>query len=214
VTEDQTPSVAEEAARVVALGGTVTRGAALFDTRLRVGGVLAISRAFGNAGMKPYVTAEPVISRVQLPQDGCTLLMGSDGIFDVLTTQEAVLTACRPRERHPAGAVVHKARNLPGAVDNITCVTLSIGPAPNSQQPSATIISDIELFATPPTQSQMPITQDDRLSSSALLVVPPVEAKPVSPGVVLGSKRRLDDMNVAVSQVPSLMAPLVEPAST
>lgn len=214
VTADQTPSVAEEAARVIAMGGTIT-SAAVFDTRPRVAGVLAISRAFGNAGMKPYVTAEPVITRVQVPHEGCTIVLGSDGLFDVVTTPEAVALACRPRERYPAGAVVQKARNLPGAMDNITCLTLRVGPAPPeaplARVPDvavAPVHDNVDLFATPPTQPDLPTTQDDRDG-----ITPPVELARAVGSVMHGTKRRIDDISgTGITELA--VTPLVEPAST
>ena len=219
VTCDQTPSVAEEAARVVAMGGTVTT-AHIWGNKPRVAGVLAISRAFGNAGMKPYVTAEPVILRVAVPPGGCTCLLASDGLFDVLPTEEAVATACRPRERHPAGAVLQRARHLPEALDNITVVTLKLGPSPPPAEeppnpgawpaPAGAGNEALELFATPPTQPGMATQEGGAGPVVAPQQQPPIEAATCS-AYAIGSKRKLDDLVGAATSDPRV-ACLVEPA--
>ena len=59
-------------------------------------GILAVTRSFGDHGMKEYVTAEPYISVHLL--DGLTspytevpfLILACDGLWDVMTDQEAV----------------------------------------------------------------------------------------------------------------------------
>jgi serine/threonine protein phosphatase PrpC len=214
VTCDQTPSVAEEAARVVAMGGTVTT-AHIWGNKPRVAGVLAISRAFGNAGMKPYVTAEPVILRVPIPQGGCTCLLGSDGLFDVLPTEEALATVCRPRERHPAGAVLQRARHLPEAMDNITVLTLKLGPIPPppGSQPAA---AALEMFATPPTQPLGVATQEGGAGVAAApplpLPIPEVSTASCSACCsAIGSKRKLDELVGTAVPDPRVVC-LVEPA--
>ena len=219
VTCDQTPSVAEEAARVVAMGGTVTT-AHIWGNKPRVAGVLAISRAFGNAGMKPYVTAEPVILRVAVPPGGCTCLLASDGLFDVLPTEEAVATACRPRERHPAGAVLQRARHLPEALDNITVLTLKLGPSPPPAEeppnpgarpaPAGAGNEALELFATPPTQPGVATQEGGAGPVVAPQQQPPIEAATCS-AYAIGSKRKLDDLVGAATADPRV-ACLVEPA--
>jgi protein phosphatase 1L len=130
-TLDQTPNVPEECARVVALGGTVSRGA--FDRKLRAGGVLAISRAFGNAGLKDFIKAEPAVVRVPLPPGGCTLLIGSDGLYDVISSAEAVRNL-HGRLRAPAATLAMRARAHERAGDNITALVLRIGPAAPAEE--------------------------------------------------------------------------------
>ena len=102
-TADQTPSVPEERARLLMRGATVSTN--VYDRKPRACGVLAISRAFGNKGLKQYITADPVVQRVQLPRSGCSLLIASDGLFDVISSAEAVRTLhVRARARCDAGS--------------------------------------------------------------------------------------------------------------
>ena len=62
----------------------------------RVLGILAVTRSFGDHGMKEYVTAVPHISVHPLEGHASTytevpfLILACDGLWDVLTDQEAV----------------------------------------------------------------------------------------------------------------------------
>lgn len=58
----------------------------------RVQDSLAVSRAFGDAGVKQWVTCEPETARVSLAADGdCRfLVLASDGLWCKVSNQEAV----------------------------------------------------------------------------------------------------------------------------
>jgi protein phosphatase 1L len=145
-TADQTPSVPEERARLIALGGTVTHD--LMAGKPRAAGILAISRAFGNAGLKPFVNAEPAVTRVPLPRCACTLLVASDGLFDVLSSAEAVRNL-HGRARAPAATLALRAKAHERASDNITALVLHIGaaaeeatqPLPATQPPDVVAVA-------------------------------------------------------------------------
>ncbi|GJW10824.1 probable protein phosphatase 2C 11, partial [Tanacetum coccineum] len=52
----------------------------------RVGGVLAVSRAFGDKLLKPYVSAEPEIQEVEI--DGVEfIIIASDGLWNVVSNK-------------------------------------------------------------------------------------------------------------------------------
>jgi len=77
-----------EQKRIKDAGGFITRG--------RVLGILAVSRSFGDHGMKDFVTADPYVTETNVltcAPDGsndCPLLiLACDGVWDVLTDQEA-----------------------------------------------------------------------------------------------------------------------------
>jgi len=63
-----------------------------FIIRSRVLGILAVSRSFGDHGMKDFVTANPHVSHVVMksPDEHPFLIMACDGVWDVFTDQEAV----------------------------------------------------------------------------------------------------------------------------
>ena len=83
--KDQRPNVQEERERIVRDGGFVKRGR---DGVLRTGGILAVSRAFGNAGIKQFVSVEPEVSVVHL-DDIDSLILCSDGLTDVMGSKLA-----------------------------------------------------------------------------------------------------------------------------
>lgn len=102
-TVDQRPSRAEERARVEALGGTVR----VVGGVARAAGVLAVSRAFGNAGIKACVKAEPEVSALALdsepagdsvgegnPPSAHTVILCSDGLTDVVASDRAAEATC------------------------------------------------------------------------------------------------------------------------
>ncbi|KAG1658698.1 hypothetical protein FOA52_013638 [Chlamydomonas sp. UWO 241] len=52
-------------------------------------GVLAMSRAIGDTGLRPYVIPEPEITVVTRSPDDEFLLLASDGLWDVFSNADA-----------------------------------------------------------------------------------------------------------------------------
>jgi len=85
LSDDHKASRPDEVARVVHTGGFVSYG--------RVLGMLAVSRALGDAEMKSpntLITATPAMTQVELEDGDHFVLIACDGLFDVMTSQEAV----------------------------------------------------------------------------------------------------------------------------
>lgn len=62
-----------------------------FITKSRVLGILAVTRSFGDHGMKDFVSAEPYISETNIDEFfNCPMLiLACDGVWDVFSDQEA-----------------------------------------------------------------------------------------------------------------------------
>ena len=100
LTDDHKAAREDETARVEAAGGQI-----LFWNGVRVMGVLAVSRAIGDRGLRPFVIAAPEVTIVGRRHDDELLLLASDGLWDVLSNAEAVTLArrCLARARARAG---------------------------------------------------------------------------------------------------------------
>lgn len=82
---DHKPARDDEKARIEKLGGRVIH----YGT-WRVQGVLAVSRAIGDRRLKAYVSSEPEIKTWSLQDSDEFLILATDGVWDVLSSQAAV----------------------------------------------------------------------------------------------------------------------------
>lgn len=80
--EDHYPDRPDETARIEAAGGDVLQG--------RVEGVLAVSRAVGDIGLKNVVPAIPDETEFTLSHDDQLLVLATDGLWDVVTEKEII----------------------------------------------------------------------------------------------------------------------------
>eukprot|EP01087_Luapelamoeba_hula_P021326 TRINITY_DN742_c0_g1_i2.p1 TRINITY_DN742_c0_g1~~TRINITY_DN742_c0_g1_i2.p1 ORF type:complete len:410 (-),score=79.08 TRINITY_DN742_c0_g1_i2:8-1237(-) len=88
LSEDHKPNREDERARVTGVGGVVTRA---WGGIWRVEGVLAVSRAFGDATLKSKgVSAEPEIKTFTITDADEFFVLATDGLWDVFTNDEAV----------------------------------------------------------------------------------------------------------------------------
>jgi protein phosphatase PTC1 len=85
LTIDHKATLPEEAKRITEAGGFIGRNK-------RVNGVLAISRALGDHMLKEnnVVTAEPYVDQLELETGDTHVLLACDGVWDVMTDQEAI----------------------------------------------------------------------------------------------------------------------------
>jgi serine/threonine protein phosphatase PrpC len=109
-----------EMQRVSEAGGFVMMG--------RVMGVLAVARSLGDNSLKPFVSAEPHVTSVELGNSNRHpfLIVACDGVWDVLSDQEAVerVLACRQAQQHKAAELIVRAALDKGSRDNITCMVI------------------------------------------------------------------------------------------
>jgi serine/threonine protein phosphatase PrpC len=118
--EDET-----EQARIQQAGGFIARG--------RVLGILAVTRSFGDHGMKDFVVAEPYTTATALDDATCgecpLLILACDGVWDVMTDQEAAdMLIQRWREKGgpdaDAAQFLVKTAIKRGSADNITAIVI------------------------------------------------------------------------------------------
>ncbi|KAG8084435.1 hypothetical protein GUJ93_ZPchr0010g8412 [Zizania palustris] len=126
MSRDHRENYAEESERVAASGGYIEDG--------YLNGVLSVTRALGDWDMKlpdgstsPLI-AEPEICQTVLTDDDEFLIMGCDGIWDVMTSQHAVSIVRRGLRQHDdpercARELVMEAKRLETA-DNLTVIII------------------------------------------------------------------------------------------
>ena len=86
LTIDHKPGEEGEKARIEALGGEVVylRGIARLD------GNLAVARSFGDLAFAPRLSVEPFTTEVALQESDRALILACDGLWDVVSDQEAI----------------------------------------------------------------------------------------------------------------------------
>ncbi len=116
LSDDHKPNRTDERQRIEDAGGVV-----MWVGTWRVGGVLAVSRAFGDRLLKQYVVAEPEIQEDTI--EGVDfLILASDGLWDVVTNQEAVsMIESITNAEEAANRLTDEAYRR-GSCDNITCL--------------------------------------------------------------------------------------------
>jgi protein phosphatase 1L len=114
---DHKPNRTDERQRIEDAGGVV-----MWAGTWRVGGVLAVSRAFGDRLLKQYVVADPEIQEDTIKEGVDFLVLASDGLWDVVSNQDAVsMVATIPDAEEAANKLTGEAFRR-GSADNITCV--------------------------------------------------------------------------------------------
>ncbi|XP_019188724.1 PREDICTED: probable protein phosphatase 2C 25 [Ipomoea nil] len=87
LTSDHRPSRPDEKDRIEALGGFVDCGR---GGVWRIQGSLAVSRGIGDRSLKQWISAEPETRILTLDSQLDFLILASDGLWDKVSTQEAV----------------------------------------------------------------------------------------------------------------------------
>jgi len=121
LTMDHRPELPEERGRIESLGGRV-----IYLDIPRVQGELAISRALGDAHLKPYVSAEPRILEGRLGRENDWAVLATDGIWDIITPAEAVLASRKSGDPQDAAELIVSIACWRGAHDNMTVIVLDL----------------------------------------------------------------------------------------
>ncbi|XP_039069572.1 probable protein phosphatase 2C 76 isoform X2 [Hibiscus syriacus] len=119
LSEDHKPNRSDEQKRIENAGGVV-----VWAGTWRVGGVLAMSRAFGNRMLKQYVVAEPDIQDQEIDEEFEFLVLASDGLWDVVPNEDAVSLARVEEEPETSARKLTEIAFTRGSADNITCIVV------------------------------------------------------------------------------------------
>lgn len=122
-TVDHKPGNEDEKRRIAALCGYVSS----YGTP-RVQGVLAVSRAFGDFHLRPYVSADPVVYGPYLVTGASVVVLCSDGVTDVVSSAEIVATVMNRTTstyKTLCSELVSMALGR-GSTDNMTAVAMII----------------------------------------------------------------------------------------
>mmetsp|Transcript_5269 Transcript_5269/g.11722 ORF Transcript_5269/g.11722 Transcript_5269/m.11722 type:complete len:196 (-) Transcript_5269:257-844(-) len=114
ITTDHSPKLPAERERILALGGMVSRG--------RVHGILAVSRALGDLELQPFVSPEPEVSIMNVGSDDCVLVMGSDGVWGIMSDEDVLAVACEQPDAQSAADAIMAAIESKGGRDNASVV--------------------------------------------------------------------------------------------
>ncbi|KAJ0963015.1 hypothetical protein J5N97_028137 [Dioscorea zingiberensis] len=119
LSDDHKPNRSDERKRIENAGGVV-----MWAGTWRVGGVLAMSRAFGNRLLKQYVVADPEIQEQEVDEELEFLVLASDGLWDVVPNEDAVSLARLEEEPEAAARKLTETAYSRGSADNITCIVV------------------------------------------------------------------------------------------
>ncbi|CAA0812406.1 Probable protein phosphatase 2C 10 [Striga hermonthica] len=90
----------------------------------RVNGQLAVSRAFGDKNLKTHLSSEPDMTNAEIDTDTDLLILASDGLWKVMSSQEAVDFVKKTRDPHKAAnQLVIEALNR-DSKDDISCIVV------------------------------------------------------------------------------------------
>ncbi|KAK1575201.1 hypothetical protein Q3G72_003421 [Acer saccharum] len=132
LSRDHVASCLEERERVVNAGGQVKWQV---DT-WRVGpAALQVTRSIGDDDLKPAVTAEPEITETVLSSEDEFLVMASDGLWDVVSNEEAV-NIIRDTVKEPGMCSKRLATEAAerGSKDNITVIVIFLRPVSTAER--------------------------------------------------------------------------------
>jgi protein phosphatase 1L len=123
MSSDHKPDREDEKERIESLGGRI-----LCYGTWRVEGMLAVTRAIGDRKLKKYVSAEPEIRERVLREGDDYLILASDGVWDVLTNQEAVDLVYKINDAKQAAEHLTQVAFQRHSQDNATALVVDLRP--------------------------------------------------------------------------------------
>jgi len=116
LTYDHKASDKKEAKRITDNGG--------FVAYERVNGILSVTRALGDHAMKQWVVCDPYYTELELHKTDKFIIMACDGVWDVLSDQEAVDLVKTDTDAQAMADKIVKTALEKGSTDNVTCIVL------------------------------------------------------------------------------------------
>ncbi|CAM0910387.1 unnamed protein product [Alopecurus aequalis] len=120
LSDDHKPNRRDEQTRIENAGGRVSYDGYTW----RVDGILAMSRAFGNRGLKKYVIAEPDIQEAEVSSDLEYLVLATDGLWDVVRNEDVISLVGATDGTEAAAMELTELAHARHSSDNITCVVV------------------------------------------------------------------------------------------
>ncbi|KAG7382744.1 hypothetical protein PHYPSEUDO_004380 [Phytophthora pseudosyringae] len=163
LTSDHKPDRPDEKQRIEKAGGFVGNMAGITRVYSAAGAglamqreastYLAVSRAFGDRSLKtptPLVSCEPEARRFHVQADALFLVLACDGVWDVLSAQDAVDIALPHfADAKAAADAIVKAAYKNGSVDNLTATVVQFGWKSDAQLQEAVESSNTLRSSTP-----------------------------------------------------------------
>eukprot|EP00741_Cyanophora_paradoxa_P004732 tig00000826_g4590.t1 len=115
------------------------RDTGAFVVNSRVNGVLSVTRAFGDHAMKNAVTADPYITEVQIQPEDQFFILACDGLWDVLSDQQAVDLIKSERDPSKMAELLVKQSLSQGSTDNVTAMVIRFCTLQSLKQKEVTI---------------------------------------------------------------------------
>lgn len=131
----------------------------------RVGGVLAMSRAFGDRLLKQFVVADPDIQVETVDKGLDFLVLASDGLWDIVPNEEAVKIVTSVEEPEAAARLLTETAFSRGSDDNITCIVVKFNHKETPVDSDSTPVTNHDL---------QPITSEEGSSSKTAVDPEPV----------------------------------------
>jgi serine/threonine protein phosphatase PrpC len=120
---------------------------------------LAVTRAIGDRRLKKYVSAVPEIRVRSIKDADEYLILASDGVWDVLSSQAAVDVVCAAKDVTEASRRLTETAYKRGSMDNITSLVIDLRPyklanAPPSPAFTSSSLTSSSNHSTPSRLSQ------------------------------------------------------------
>jgi protein phosphatase PTC1 len=116
LTHDHKGSDPQEIKRIIEAGG--------FMMNHRVNGVLAVTRSLGDSSMKDLIVSQPYTTETILTPNDEFLIIACDGVWDVMTDQEAVDLVYFVQDPQEASEMLVKHALDNNSMDNLSCMVI------------------------------------------------------------------------------------------